>query len=349
MTQTLRFIVPDSIDDPARPSGGNVYDRRVCAELEGLGWSVRMRPVPGTWPTPEQPDVAGLAKVLDEAPDGGCVLIDGLVASAAAELVTRYAARLRVAVLIHLPLGVLSPARRETESALLGSVAAVVTTSTWTCSWLVAEYGLTPATVTVAVPGTDLEALAPGTASGGSLLCVGAVTPVKGQDLLVEALAALDLPGWQCTCVGSLEPDPPFVRRVEERVEEAGLTGQLTLAGPLHGPDLEAAYRDADVLVLTSRAETYGMVVTEALAHAVPVIAVRTGGVAEALGSARDGTLPGVLVPGGDVAAITAAVRSWLLEAGLRDRHRAAARDRRRTLPTWRDTAKRIADALGAP
>jgi glycosyltransferase involved in cell wall biosynthesis len=130
---------------------------------------------------------------------------------------------------------------------------------------------------------------------------------------------------------------------------EAGLDGRFTLVGPLDGPDLEAAYRDADVLVLTSRAETYGMVVTEALAHAVPVIAVRTGGVAEALGSARGGALPGVLVPGGDVPAITAAVRSWLLDPGLRDRLRAAARDRRRTLPTWRDTAKRIADALGAP
>jgi glycosyltransferase involved in cell wall biosynthesis len=349
VTQTLRFVVPDSIDDPARPSGGNLYDRRVCAELEGIGWSVRMRPVPGTWPTPATPDVMGLAKVLDEAPDGSCVLVDGLVASAAAELVARYAARLRVAVLVHLPLGVLSPARREAEADMLRSVAAVVTTSTWTCSWLVAEYGLAGAGVTVAVPGTDLAGPAPGTTSGGALLCVGAVTPVKGQDLLVEALAALELPDWQCTCVGSTEPDPPFARRVQERAEEVGLGGRFTLAGPLHGPDLEAAYRDSDVLVLTSRAETYGMVVTEALAHAVPVIAVRTGGVAEALGSTRDGTLPGILVPGGDVAAITSAVRSWLLDPDLRERLRAAARDRRRTLPTWRDTAKRIADALGAP
>jgi hypothetical protein len=349
VTQTLRFVVPDSIDDPARPSGGNVYDRRVCAELDGLGWSVRMRPVPGTWPTPTQPEIAGLAKVLDEAPDGSCVLVDGLVASAAAELVTRYAARLRVAVLVHLPLGVLSPARREAEASLLRSVAAVVTTSTWTCSWLVTEYGLAASSVTVAVPGTELAGLAPGTASGGALLCVGAVTPVKGQDLLLEALAALELPDWHCTCVGSLEPDPLFARRLEERAVEAGLDGRFTLVGPLDGPDLEAAYRDADVLVLTSRAETYGMVVTEALAHAVPVIAVRTGGVAEALGSARGGALPGVLVPGGDVPAITAAVRSWLLDPGLRDQLRAAARDRRRTLPTWRDTAKRIADALGAP
>jgi glycosyltransferase involved in cell wall biosynthesis len=239
-----------------------------------------------------------------------------------------------------------SPGRRDAEAAMLRSVAGVVTTSTWTCSWLVTEYGLAARAVTVAVPGTDLAGLAAGTAAGGALLCVGAVTPVKGQDLLVQALAALDLPGWRCTCVGSLEPDPAFAHHVAELAGNAGLDGRFSLGGPLHGPDLEAAYRNADVLVLTSRAETYGMVVTEALAHGIPVIAVRTGGVAEALGSAPDGSLPGVLVPAADVPALTAAVRSWLLDPGLRDRLREAARDRRRTLPTWRDTAQRIGDAV---
>ena len=349
MNQAVRFVVPDSIDDPARPSGGNVYDSRVCAELEGLGWAVRIRPVAGGWPSPTAADVDSLAHVLDEAPDGSCVLVDGLVGSAAPELVTRYAARLHVAVLVHLPLGVLSPGRRPSEAALLRAVAGVITTSTWSRSWLVAEYGLRADAVTVAVPGTDLAALAPGTPSGSALLCVGAVTPVKGQDLLVEALTGLGVPGWQCTCVGSLEPDPGFVRRVEEQVKDAGLAGQVELAGPLHPGHLDAAYRSADVLVLASRAETYGMVVTEALAHGLPVIAARTGGVAEALGTTRDGSVPGVLVPAGDVPALTAALHRWLADADLRDRLREAARDRRSTLPTWRDTGRRIGAVLAAP
>jgi glycosyltransferase involved in cell wall biosynthesis len=346
VTRTVCFVVPDSVDDPARPSGGNLYDRRVRTELEDLGWSVVMRTVAGAWPSPTPAEVAGLAAPLDRAVDGESVLIDGLVASAAPELVSRYAARLRIAVLVHLPLGVLTPGRRDSEASLLRSVAAVVTTSGWTRSWLITEYGLAGDAVTVAVPGTDLGEPATGTASGGALLCVGAVTPVKGHDLLVEALAALDAPGWRCTCVGSLGADPAFVRAVEDRAREAGVSDRLVLAGPLHGADLEAAYRDADVLVLPSRAETYGMVVTEALAHGIPVIASRIGGVPEALDVAADGTLPGVLVPVGDAHALASALRGWLTDAELRERLRRAARDRRGRLATWRDTARRIGDAL---
>ena len=346
MSGIVRFIVPDSIDDPAQPSGGNVYDRRVCSELEGLGWSVRLRPVAGRWPGPTPADVAGLARVLDEAPTGACVVVDGLVASAAPELVTRYADRLHVVVLVHLPLGVLSPGRRAGEAAMLARVAGVVATSSWTRTWLVAEYALSPDAVTVALPGTDLGSVAPGTPAGGALLCVGAVTPVKGQDLLVQALATLEPPEWQCTCVGSLESDPGFVRELRDLAGHHGVADRMVLAGPRHGADLEAAYHDADVLVLASRAETYGMVVTEALAHGLPVIGTCTGGVGEALGTTTDGTLPGVLVAGGDVAGLGEALRSWLLDARLRERLRAAARDRRRTLPTWRDTACRVQDAL---
>jgi glycosyltransferase involved in cell wall biosynthesis len=346
MSGTVRFVVPDSIDDPAQPSGGNVYDRRVCTELEGLGWSVRLRPVPGRWPGPTPADLVGLQRVLDEAPAGGCVIIDGLVASAAPQLVIRYADLLHVAVLVHLPLGVLSPGRRAGEAAMLARVDAVVATSSWARTWLVTEYGLAAEAVTVAVPGTDLGAVAGGTSTGGSLLCVGAVTPVKGQDLLVQALAAVDRQAWRCTCVGSLSADPVFVQDLRHAADCAGLTERLVLAGPLHGADLAAAYRDADVLVLSSRAETYGMVVTEALAHAIPVVATRTGGVAEALGAAPDGTLPGILVGAGDVAGLADALRSWLDDGALRARLRATARDRRRTLPTWRDTAVRVRDAL---
>jgi glycosyltransferase involved in cell wall biosynthesis len=349
VSATVRFVVPDSIDDPAQPSGGNVYDRRVCAELEDLGWSVRLRPVSGRWPGPTPADVAGLERVLDEAPPGACMVVDGLVASAAPDLVTRYADRLHVAVLVHLPLGVLSPARRAGEAAMLARVAAVVATSTWTRTWLVAEYGLGPEAVSVAVPGTDLRPVAPGTPTGGELLCVGAVTPVKGQDLLVRALDTLETPGWCCTCVGSLESDPGFVRELRDLAGRQGLSERLVLAGPRHGADLEASYREADVLVLASRAETYGMVVTEALAHGLPVIGTRTGGVGEALGATADGTLPGILVGPGDVAGLGAALRSWLDGAGLRHRLRQAARERRRTLPTWRDTACRVQDALLPP
>jgi glycosyltransferase involved in cell wall biosynthesis len=347
VTGTVHVVVPAAIDDPSRPSGGNVYDRRVCAELGVLGWSVRMHPFEGAWPCPLPADVACLDGLLATVPAGEPVLVDGLLASAAPETMSRYAARVRLVVLVHMPLGAASPARRGPEGAMLRDVAAVVTTSAWTRAWLVENEHLPERDVHVAVPGTDLAGITPGTASGGTLLCVGAATRMKGQDLLVEALATLDALPWQCTCVGSLEIDPGFARALSDRIEYAGLADRFVLGGPLHGNELDAAYRSADVLVVPSRAETYGMVVTEALAHGVPVIATATGGVPEALGSAPDGTVPGELVPAGDGTALAAALRSWLERPDLRDRARQAARERRSTLPTWQDAAARIAEALG--
>jgi len=51
----VHVVVPYGIDDPRRPSGGNVYDRRACRGLAALGWSVHEHTVPGRWPRPDAP------------------------------------------------------------------------------------------------------------------------------------------------------------------------------------------------------------------------------------------------------------------------------------------------------
>ena len=117
--------------------------------------------------------------------------------------------------------------------------------------------------------------------------------------------------------------------------------------GARTGAELDEAYAAADLLVLASRAETYGMVVTEALARGVPVLAADVGGVSEALGHGEDGTRPGLLVPPGDPVALGAALRAWLGDAGLRARLRRAARERRGTLRRWTETTSVVAGVLG--
>ena len=120
----------------------------------------------------------------------------------------------------------------------------------------------------------------------------------------------------------------------------------MRFPGPCTGPELDRAYAAADLLVLASHAETYGMVVTEALARGLPVLATEVGGVTEALGYGEDGTRPGLLVPPDDPAALGAAVRAWLEDAELRDRLRLAARGRRAKLRPWAATASAVADVL---
>jgi glycosyltransferase involved in cell wall biosynthesis len=200
--------------------------------------------------------------------------------------------------------------------------------------------------VHVAEPGVDEADLAPGSAAGGALLCVAAVTPDKGHDVLLGGLAtAMDLP-WRCACVGSLLRDAPFADGVRRRARAGGLGDRVRFPGPCTGAPLDGAYAAADLLVLASHAETYGMVVTEALARGLPVLATEVGGVPEALGHGADGTRPGLLVAPGDSAALGAGLRAWLVDAELRGRLRRAARQRRASLCRWSATTAVVAGVL---
>ncbi|HST48953.1 glycosyltransferase family 4 protein [Jatrophihabitans sp.] len=337
---TVHVVLPNDIDDPAEPSGGNCYDRQVCDGLAALGWTVVEHPVPGPWPQPDRAARARLAELLGGLPNGSVVLLDGLVGCTVPDVLLPHAERLRLVLLLHMPIG--DPAER----AVLPAAAAVVTTSGWTRRRVLERYRLDPATVHVAEPGVTAAGLAPGTATGAELLCVATVSAVKGHDLLVDALALLDELPVRCTCVGSLTRDPDFVAGLRHRIRDRGLDDRVCLAGPRTGADLDACYAAADVLVLASRSEPYGMVITEALARGLPVIAPDVGGVAEALGAGPDGSRPGLLVAPERPAALADALGSWLGDAGLRDRLRATARQRRGSLAGWAQTADRLAGVL---
>ncbi len=345
---TVHVVVPEGVDDPTRPSGGNAYDRRVCDGLAGLGWTVHVHAVPGAWPRPDAAAFAALAGAVEAIPDGAVVLLDGLVASTAPDVLVPQASRLRLVALVHMPLGqgAADGDTRARERAVLSAATAVVTTSGWSRGALLGMYALPDDHVHVAEPGVDPADLAPGTPDGGALLCVAAVIPGKGHDVLLDALAALAGLSWQCVCVGSLDRDPAFAGDLRRRARSAGLDERVRFTGPQTGADLDGSYAAADVLVLPSRGETYGMVVTEALARGLPVVATEVGGVPEALGHAADGTRPGLLVPPDDSAALGAALRAWLGDPALRGRLRRAARERRATLGGWSTTASAVADVL---
>ncbi len=338
--RVVHVVLPNDIDDPATPSGGNTYDRRICRGLAASGWSVREHAVPGAWPRPDPSGRAHLADVLAAVPDDAVVLLDGLVASAVPDVLAPEARRLRLVVLVHMPLG------DDAEGEALATARAVVSTSGWTRRRLLDRYALPADRVHVATPGVDPAPLVPGSAAGTELLCVAAVTAQKGHDLLAEALAkVIELP-WRCVCVGPLTRDPDFVERLRRQIDAYGLAGRVHLAGPRTAGQLDAAYAAADLLVLASRGETYGMVVTEALARGIPVLATAADGLPETLGRAPDGSVPGLLVPPGDPAALAGALRRWLSRADLRGQLRGSARDRRSSLAGWAVTAEVVSRVM---
>ncbi|MEJ8281919.1 glycosyltransferase family 4 protein [Pseudonocardia spirodelae] len=337
----MHLVLPAGSGDPRSPSGGDHYDRRV---RDALDRTVVETPVAGAWPDPDGADRDRFDAALARVPAGAPVLLDGLVACAAPDVLARHAGRLHLVVLVHLPLGDelgpgpgLAADRTARERAALHHAATVVTTSVWTARRVVAVHGLPAYRVHVARPGADPAAVTTPVPAGTRLLAVGALTPTKGHDLLVDALAAVADLGWTLHLTGPADRDPGHAALVRARVGRHGLGDRVTLTGPLTGPDLDAAYAAADLLVLPSRAETYGMVATEALARAVPVLAHDVGGVAEAV----DGG--GLLVaPGG----LAAALRAWLTDPALRADLRAAARARRARLDGWTVTARTLAAVL---
>jgi glycosyltransferase involved in cell wall biosynthesis len=259
--------------------------------------------------------------------------------------------RLALVVLLHMPLGDGPPEpelghARIRERAVLASASAIITTSSWTRQRLIDIYRLPSDRIHVAEPGADAATLSPGTASGTELLCVAAVMPNKGHDTLLASLAIIADLSWRCVCVGPLDRDPGFVDGLRRRAETDGLADRIWFAGARSPRELDREYAAADVVVHASYAETFGMVVIEALARGLPVIAAAVGGVPDALGHTADGRRPGLLVPPRDPHALSVALSSWLNDGDVRRRLRRAAQERRTSLTRWSTTTDQVARVL---
>ncbi|HWF85573.1 MAG TPA: glycosyltransferase, partial [Vicinamibacterales bacterium] len=158
-----------------------------------------------------------------------------------------------------------------------------------------------------------------------------------------RALAAVGRDNWRLTCAGSLDRHPQTVLRLRATLRELGLEDRVSLVGDLDAAALAACYDDADVFVLATLQETYGMAVAEALARGLPVVSTSTGAIPELVGHDA-----GLIVPAGDIEALTAALSQVVDNPHLRARLAEGARRVRDGLPTWEDAVGKMAEALEA-
>jgi glycosyltransferase involved in cell wall biosynthesis len=344
----LAMVVPGRLDTP---TGGSVYNRHIAQALARRGRPVAVHELDDTFPYPTPAALAHAAAVFDTLPGDAIVLVDGLALGAMPDVIERAGTRVRIVALVHLPLAAdigidrQQAARFEvSERRALAAASLIIVTGKATLA-LLARYGLAGERVVVVEPGTDPAPLARG--SGGNaiaplrLLSIATLNPIKGHEILMAALAAVPHRNWRLTCAGSVTRHPATAARVGAAIRTLGLAGQVELTGELDPATVGECFERADVFVLATLMETYGMAVSEALARGLPVVSTMTGAIPDLVGSGA-----GLLVPPGDTGALAEALTRIIGDADLRARLAAGARRVRDRLPDWDQAGSGMAAAL---
>jgi glycosyltransferase involved in cell wall biosynthesis len=337
--------------DLATPTGGYAYDRRMITELAGLGWRVEVADIGNDFPRPSARTLDATRSRLSAVAKGIPIVIDGLAFGAIPELAADLHPDHPLIALVHHPLALesgLSAADAERflqrERAALAYSDNVIVTSPATARLLSADYGVDSADITVAVPGSEPRVPAPGSHDGTlALLAVGSVVRRKGYDVLVAALAGLRDLSWRLTIAGDLGRDPATAYELDSDIRRRGLGDRIALVGAVQERRLDELYGGADIFVLPSRHEGYGMAFSEAIARGLPVVGTTAGAIPETVP-----TEAGVLVPPDDSDALAQALRHLIEQPGERRRLAAGARAAAGLLPTWRQSAELFARAIEA-
>ncbi|WP_420335497.1 glycosyltransferase family 4 protein [Roseibium sp.] len=343
---TLYFAYPGELDTP---TGGYGYDREIISGLQDLGWRVELVPLGDGFPFPADETRARAQDVLEHLPDGAQLVVDGLAFGVLPEAAAAISGRLDLCALVHHPLcretGV-SEAQAssllESERKALAQARHIIVTSHATAAQVEDLFGAENDRITVVLPGTAKQEFAARQPSGKlRLLSVGTVVRRKGYDLLFSALGDLKENDWHLDIVGGLDADPLCHAELLEQLSVLGLTDRVTFKGAIAPEDLSGFYRGADVFVLASRYEGYGMAYTEALAHGLPVIGSGGGAVAD--------TLPkGAAIYCGteDTEKLRSALKLLITDERKRLDMAAAARAAAAGLPDWKDAAAKFAAVL---
>jgi D-inositol-3-phosphate glycosyltransferase len=250
--------------------------------------------------------------------------------------------------------------RAQAEARLVAGADRLVTGSVAEARDLMRLYGAPRTRICVAQPGVDLRVLRPrdtarlrdelGLGGHRVLLFAGRLEPLKGADTLLHAVAALcELPRFDdvvTLVIGEDSGDGAVAggerRRLEAQAGTHGLRSRVRFLGAVDHDDLANYYDLADVFVMPSLTETFGLVALEAQALGTPVVASAVGGLTEVIADGQTGTLVAARQP----QAFADAIAALLDDPDLRERMGEAARTRAATF-TWERASDRLAAIYG--
>lgn len=340
---TLYFAVPGDIN---HLTGGYGYDRELIKELMSLGINVQLLSLSSGFPQPTPEDLIATTRVFADLPDGALVIVDGLAFGVMDQIALREISRLKIIALCHHPLALetgidqqLSNILKISETRALAAAHAVITTSAMTGKILVQDFAVPAKKITLAPPGTPHHIFAPCNNQPPQLLTVATLTRRKGHDILIKALAQITHVPWRIRFVGGLHFDPEWAAHLQQLVCNHNLEQRITFAGNVE--NIYSEFLNADLFVLPSYFEGYGMAFAEALSFGLPIIATAAGAIPDLVPETA-----GILVTPGDVDALAQALAAVLLNPEYRQQLQTGAQHAALTLPTWADCAHNIAELI---
>jgi glycosyltransferase involved in cell wall biosynthesis len=170
------------------------------------------------------------------------------------------------------------------------------------------------------------------------LIYVGNVVQRKGLDLLLAAVASLPRHQWRLTIIGSLEMEPAYVARLQQQINQRGQAGNVRWLGALPNAEVAPHLQAAQLFVMPSRYEGFGIVYMEALGAGLPVLATTAGAAGEMVRSGVNG----YLLPPDTIEPLTRTIQTLHHDRGRLARLGLAAYRRYQKHPTWRETAVAI-------
>ncbi|MEP4769373.1 MAG: glycosyltransferase family 4 protein [Roseibium sp.] len=337
--QKIFFAYPGNLETP---TGGYGYDRRIISGLRASGWDVETVSLGDGFPFPSIETLANAEHVLSELPENSLVIVDGLAFGAMPEIAQKYSGNLRLIALVHHPLcqeNGLSPEQacslQFSENTALQNVEKVIVTSPATAEQVTRLFGVPEGLISTIVPGTDIpDPVDRKLSETVNLLSVGTVVPRKGYDLLFDALSGVSHENWHLSIVGGTDSDVNCYNALVKMARDLKLSDQISFHGGVPEGALTEFYQSADIFVLASRYEGYGMAYTEAMAHGLPVIGSGAGAVEGTLASGA-GLYCGIE----DVDALREALDLLMSDPEKRSILARLARDTAQKLPSWQDAA----------
>jgi len=325
-----------TVGETGRKTGGYLYNARVVTGLRGRGIEVEEVVACGASPGEQRAAAWHFGSAFDPSMFD-VVVVDALARIVVAPHLDLWRTIRPVVALVHELPGVAGgePDHEwEHEEPLLRSDRLVAVSGHGRSVLL--SRGVSAGRISVVPPGFDNVTVyepSPGGREGPlRALCVAQWIPRKGILTLVEAWMLRERPGAVLDLVGEKDADPDYAARVRAAIETAP-SGSIVVSGRVDDLELNAAYASADLFVLPSRYEGYGIVYAEALASGLPVIACDVGPVPELVG--REAA---VLIEPDNVDDLCAALDLLLGDSALRARMSAAAIRRASGLPRWEDT-----------